>query len=265
MHPDDFQALVDVTQFLLDAGSEKYRGIGSCSLDILVNKTHLQVSINNHGWSSLHRLTCLDAVKTYCELTLKLVELFLKHGKHYNLVNFMASIMFEASRCVRALWEDENDEVCPNVVKIELYGFQHIFRRFLIAGKGVISTNIDWNTFIAPGKATEIYLVIAGHSFDHPYSNRLIQLMLSGLTCTQVNQLRKLAIAYRNSESNKFSDALRACKSRALEMICGTESPHSLQHHARRAILLAVSGRTLPSAEVLEIPVHLRKYFLEFM
>jgi len=126
----------------------------------------------------------------YLQLTVEIIELFLKHEQVKDPMAYMKCIIMASSNyVVMSAWaNDKNDEDVdlPRLNRV-MDGLADLFRYFLVAGGGLITTHIDWTTFITSGKAIEIIVVIAGHSSKNRHSKKLIHLMLNGMTGEQIN------------------------------------------------------------------------------
>jgi len=260
LRPEDHKAVIDATRSLLEAGSEKNIGTGFDSLKLLVF-----ITLN---WL-INKLSCITTVTMYLQLTVELIELFLKHER-VNVSLYMSWIIKAAvNYVVKSAWAngkyDESVDL-PRDKRV-MDGLGDMFRCFLVAKGGLMTTHINWKTFITAGKTLEIIVVIAGHSSKYKHSKKLINLMLDGMTGEQINQLRTRVLAFaerrKKLAGTKFeSDKSIAWTNSALKFLSGIETPHSLQHLVRRSILQAVSGRSLPSAEELCLPLHVREYLV---
>jgi len=234
-----------------------------------VEKSSLKILLKNiRNWNPT-RILSSNGVSKYFQLTLELVELFLTHyvdiDKYNSLYIHMALIIKTAAEHVlNGDWANgvtEGDKAKLTGVNIVLNGLGHIFRCFLVAGGGLITTDINWDTFIYPGHGVGIIIVIAAYSSVSGNSKKLIRLILDGMTATQINELCEPAYDIGlPTMSPQLEYLLDTTSESALELIWKTETQQRLQHLARHSVLRAVSGRKLPSALELEIPRHLREY-----
>jgi len=153
---------------------------------------------------------------------------------------------------------DFDVEVTTNSFNAMMNGIAQIFRSILLVGGYTAwSTSCNDNSFL------KSFTAIAGYSSKPEHSKTLTRLMLKGMSVTILYRIRRELSARLDTMTNMSDELLRTSTTNALGWVRGIETPDCLKHIARHTIILALSGRDLPTAEILCIPKQL-EYYLGF-
>jgi len=250
---DGYQEVIETTKILIKAGSE----IGKRMDNTLWIFIYYSKTDEPCRYSAL-------ATKKYYQFIIELTEMLIKIGADLKCTQnrFTIQVISYASNVIDDYIQQNGDtEESDNNVDIfdaHMDGLRDLLGYCMVAIPGIIDSfdvDIYYNSRIM-----ESLTKIAKYSSREGHSKKFIQLWLKVLTVTQVNRLAAILAWRLGNMTESTPDELRASTVSALKLVKDIETPYSLQHLARRAIIRAWSGRSLPSAAELKIPEHLCQY-----
>jgi len=129
--------------------------------------------------------------------------------------------------------------------------FCEMFRCLVLSGaEGDGPHNVFTDKFVSKGEFFVSFTSIVQYSTEFQQSNKFVQLLLSSLSAAQVNILKKALSANVNERSPR--------QAAAYALVDAIETPIGLQRLAHRAVVRAMSYRSLNSgASTLVLPTSL--------